>query len=126
MINHLLLVAFGGALGATARYSIALAAIRAGGGGLPIGTWVVNLAGSFLIGLAVPFVVTKTGGTEGLRLAFVIGFLGSFTTFSTFSLDTLALWEGGRPGWAIANAGGSVVLGLVFVALGLWVGRQWV
>ena len=126
VLNHLFLVAVGGALGATARYSVGLAAVRLWGAGLPVGTWVVNVAGSFLIGLAVPFVVTKTGGIEGLRVALVIGFLGSFTTFSTFSLDTLALWEGGRPGWALVNVGGSVVLGLVFVALGVWIGRQWV
>jgi CrcB protein len=126
MFNHLFLVAVGGALGATARYSVGLAAIRLGGAGLPFGTWAVNLAGSFLIGLAVPFVVTKTGGMEGLRVALVIGFLGSFTTFSTFSLDTLALWESGRPGWALVNVGLSVVFGLFFVALGLWIGRQWV
>ncbi len=63
---------------------------------------------------------------EGLRIALVIGFLGSFTTFSTFSLDTLMLWEGGRPGWALVNVGVSVIAGLAFVALGLWIGRQWV
>ena len=126
MLNNLFLVALGGALGATARYGVGLAAVRLWGSGVPAGTWAVNLAGSFLIGLAVPFVVTKTGGMEGLRAALVIGFLGSFTTFSTFSLDTVVLWEGGRPGWALANVGLSVVFGLVFAALGLWIGRQWI
>lgn len=126
VLSHLFLVAVGGALGATARYGVGLAAVRFWGGGLPVGTWAVNLAGSFLIGLVVPLVITKTGAMEGLRVALVIGFLGSFTTFSTFSLDTLALWESGRPGWALVNVGLSVVAGLAFAALGLWVGRQWV
>lgn len=126
VLSHLFLVAIGGALGAVARYSTGVLAVRLWGAGFPIGTWMVNLVGSFLIGFAVPFVLTKTGGMEGLRIALVIGFLGSFTTFSTFSLDTLLLWESGRPGWALLNAAGSVVLGLALAALGLWLGRQWV
>jgi len=120
---HFLLVAAGGALGATARYGLGLLAVRVWGAGLPIGTWAVNLLGSFLIGVALPFIVAKGGTAEGARLAVIIGFLGAFTTFSTFSLDTYVLWERGHPGWALANAGGSVVLGLGCVALGLWLGR---
>lgn len=123
MVSQFLLVAAGGALGATARHSLGLLAVRVWGAGLPVGTWTVNLLGSFLIGVALPFVVAKGGSTEAARLAVVIGFLGSFTTFSTFSLDTYALWERGHSGWALANAGGSVVLGLGCVALGLWLGR---
>ncbi len=126
MPTQFLLIAAGGALGATARYATGLLAVRLWGAGLPIGTWAVNILGSFLIGLAVPVIVAKGGASEGVRVALVVGFLGSFTTFSTFSLDTLALWDGGRPGWALANAAGSVVLGLAFAALGLWLGRQWV
>ncbi len=117
-----LIVALGGALGAVARYGVGVLALRLGGAALPLGTWAVNLAGSFLIGLAVPAVVAK--GHDALRLALVVGFLGSFTTFSAFSLDTLALWESGRPGWAVLNALGSVVLGLACAALGLWIARQ--
>lgn len=123
MLSHLFLVALGGALGAVSRYGLGLLAVRVWGAGLPVGTWAVNLIGSFLIGLALPFVVAKGGSAEAVRLAVVIGFLGSFTTFSTFSLDTYALWERGHSGWALANAGGSVVLGLGCVVLGLWLGR---
>jgi CrcB protein len=123
MASHVLLVAAGGALGAVSRYGLGLLAVRVWGTGLPIGTWAVNLLGSFLIGVALPFIVAKGASTEGVRLAFVIGFLGSFTTFSTFSLDTYALWERGHSGWALANAGGSVALGLGCVVLGLWLGR---
>ena len=117
-------VALGGAFGAAARYGVGLLAVRAWGSSLPLGTVLVNLAGSFLIGLAVPLVLTRPGASEALRLALAVGFLGAFTTFSTFSLDTLALLETGRTGWALANALGSVVLGLGCVALGVWVGRQ--
>lgn len=124
MSAQVLLVAAGGALGALGRYGIGLLAVRVWSTGLPLGTWAVNLLGSFLIGLAVPAIVAKGGAAEGMRLALVVGFLGSFTTFSTFSLDTLALWESGRPGWALLNAGGSVALGLACAALGLWLGRS--
>ena len=117
-------VALGGAFGAAVRYGVGLLAVRAWGSSLPLGTVLVNLAGSFLIGLAVPLVLTRPGASEALRLALAVGFLGAFTTFSTFSLDTLALLETGRTGWALANALGSVVLGLGCVALGVWVGRQ--
>jgi fluoride exporter len=120
------LVAVGGALGALGRYGIGVLAVRAWGAALPVGTWVINLSGSFLIGLVVPVFLAKVGLSDGLRLAVLVGFLGSFTTFSTFSLDTLALLETGRPGWALANAFGSVVLGVALAALGLWLGRQWV
>ena len=119
-------VALGGALGAVSRYGVGLIAVRAWGTNLPLGTVLVNLVGSFLMGLAVPLLLAKAGTSEALRLALAVGFLGSFTTFSTFSLDTLALLETGRPGWALANALGSVVLGLAFVALGVWIGRQFV
>lgn len=121
---NLLWVALGGAVGAVGRYGVGLLAVRWWGTALPLGTVVVNLAGSFLIGLAVPLVLGKSGAPEPLRLALAVGFLGSFTTFSTFSLDTLALFEAGRPGWALANAVGSVVLGLGCVGLGIWVGRH--
>lgn len=124
MSAQVLLVAAGGALGALGRYGIGLLAVRVWSTGLPLGTWAVNLLGSFLIGLAVPFLIAKGEAADSVRLLFVIGFIGSFTTFSTFSLDTLALWESGRPGWALLNAGGSVVLGLALVALGLWLGRS--
>ncbi|MEO1479711.1 MAG: CrcB family protein, partial [Bacteroidota bacterium] len=89
------LVALGGAGGALARYGVALASARwtATGAlaGLPVGTWVANIAGCFLIGLALPFVP----GRDPLRLLGVVGFLGGFTTFSSYSAETLALLETG-------------------------------
>ncbi|MEL6769577.1 MAG: fluoride efflux transporter CrcB [Bacteroidota bacterium] len=107
------LVALGGAGGALARYGVALASARwtATGAlaGLPVGTWVANIAGCFLIGLALPFVP----GRDPLRLLGVVGFLGGFTTFSSYSAETLALLETGRVGWALVNALGSVAVGLV-------------
>lgn len=118
-MRSFLLVAFGGALGAMARYGVALAGLRWGGEGVPWGTWVANALGCLLIGLAIPLV-----RGDDARLAILVGGLGSFTTFSTYSADTVLLWEAGRPGLAAANALGSVAVGLLFVVAGFWAGRQ--
>lgn len=115
---RLLLVALGGAVGAMARYGVGVASVRFAEAGVPIGTWVVNALGCLLIGLALPLVTD-----DRARLALVVGVLGSFTTFSTYSADTVLLWEAGERTMAVANALGSVVVGVVFVALGLTLGR---
>ncbi|MEM8600245.1 MAG: fluoride efflux transporter CrcB [Bacteroidota bacterium] len=117
------LVALGGAGGALARFGVAVASARwAGVSGLPIGTWIANIAGCFLIGLALPFV----SGRDPLRLLGVVGFLGGFTTFSSYSAETLALLETGRLGWALVNALGSVAVGLVAAWAGWTLARSFV
>lgn len=110
-----LLVALGGALGAVARYGVGLAAARAAPA-VPLGTWAVNLAGCFLVGLAGPRLLAP--GAEAGRLLLVVGFLGAFTTFSAFSAETLALLRAGRVGMAALNVAGSVALGLLLTAAG--------
>ena len=117
MIN-VLFVALGGALGASARYGLAVASLRLFGPNWPVGTWAANLLGCFLIGLAMPLVTA-----DRMRLVVVMGFLGAFTTFSTYSAETLVLWESGRVGLAVANALGSVIVGLVAVAAGMALAR---
>ena len=115
-------MAVGGALGAVARWSVGALSLR-WGVPLPVGTWIVNGAGCFLLGLAVPFALR--GEATWLRAGVSVGFLGAFTTFSTFSVDTIALWERGRLGWALVNALGSVGVGVLLAGLGLWLGRAW-
>jgi CrcB protein len=105
-------------LGALARYGVALAGLR-WGEGIPWGTWAANALGCLLIGVALPLV-----RGDDARLGLLVGFLGAFTTFSTYSADTILLWEAGRPGLAVANALGSVVVGLWLVGGGLGGGRQ--
>ena len=114
--SDFLLVALGGALGAVARYGLALGMARVVPGPFPAGTWAANLAGCFLIGLVVPFVLAP--GSGAARLLVVVGFLGAFTTFSTFSLETLSLLRLDRPGLAALNAFGSVALGFLLTAAG--------
>jgi CrcB protein len=108
----------GGALGALARYGVARAVLRLGGAAVPWATWAANLTGCLLIGVAAT-ALQRAGAAAPVQLLVLTGFLGAFTTFSTFSLDTLNLWASGQAGLALLNAGGSVVLGLLFVWLGV-------
>ena len=117
-MRSVLLVAAGGAVGAVARYALAVALAHAPGAA-PWGTWAANALGCLLIGLALPLV-----RGDDARLALLVGVLGAFTTFSTYSAETVLLWEAGRRGLAVANAAGSVAVGLACVAVGLVVGRH--
>ena len=109
-------VAIGGALGAVLRYLVALAVTW------PMGTLLVNVLGSFLIGLAFTL-LTPERGLDRFAPFLMIGVLGGFTTYSTFSLDTLRLIEQGQTGAALAYAGGTLVACLAACALGLWLAR---
>ena len=121
-MTNVLFVALGGALGALARYAVSVAMVRWGAEPLPLATWTVNLLGCVLIGLGVAL-LERTSVPEASRLFFITGFLGSFTTFSTYSLETVALWQSGAIGLAALNAVGSVVGGLLGVGLGMALGR---
>lgn len=96
MLSHLILVAFGGALGASARYLTNLAALRLAGPNFPWGTLTVNIVGSFVMGVFIAYLARRAGGTSAeLRSFIATGFLGGFTTFSAFSLDFASMWERG-------------------------------
>jgi CrcB protein len=121
MITSLLQVAAGGALGAGARYLVNVATMRALGPGFPWATIVVNVAGSFLMGMLVVW-LARRGGT-GWAPFLMTGVLGGFTTFSAFSLDVATLWERGEAGLAAAYALGSVVLSVGALFAALWLMR---
>ena len=113
-------VGIGGALGSVARYAVSLGAARWLGAAFPWGTLIVNVAGSFAIGLLAALVTADgrpTLGTDA-RAFVMIGILGGFTTFSSFSLETLNLARAGAVSAAAANAGLSLVLSLAAVWLG--------
>ena len=118
----LLCIAAGGALGAVLRYGASVAALSVLGRGFPWGTLAVNLLGSFLIGLLWALFQTVRVG-EYVQELLVIGLLGAFTTFSTFSIENVHLLRT-RP-WPVAA--GNVVLslagGLLLVWAGMGVGR---
>lgn len=119
-MQSFLLVALGGALGASARYGVGRWIVEQGHTGLPWGTWVVNLLGCFLIGLALPFLAQESH--KG-HLLLLVGFLGAFTTFSTFSMDTLMLIGNGKSAAAVFNIAGTVILGFGLVWLGVQIAR---
>jgi len=117
-------IAIGGALGSVARYACSELSVHLFGAAFPWGTLAVNVLGSFVIGLFASF--TGPGGAWAApldaRLFVTVGICGGFTTFSSFSLQTLAMFRSGDTGLAIANIGGSVILCLASVWLGHAVG----
>ena len=114
-----LAVALGGAIGTVARYLLALAAAPISAS-LPWGTIAINIAGSFLIGLVGTLTLAqgRYPMPETARLFVMVGFCGGFTTFSSFSLQTLDLLRAGAIGRAALNIAASVLLCLAAVALG--------
>ena len=121
-MTRFLIVAAGGALGAVARYGVGRLLPA---GGWPWATLTVNVAGGLLMGLLAGWLAFR-GGVHGesIRLFAAVGVLGGFTTFSAFSLETLALWRDGAPALALANVGLNLVLGLAACGLGLLFGRS--
>lgn len=119
----IVVVGFGAALGGIMRLLVTtLVVARAGAGAAPIATFGINVVGSLAIGVVVGAVESRAGLSPLWRLFFATGILGGFTTFSTFSLDALAL---GAPGAfsAMAYVGASVVVGIALAYAGLAVGR---
>ncbi len=119
---QLMAVAIGGALGAVARWSLTGWVHATLGASFPTGTLIVNVTGSLALGV-VASIADASVSTEVLRSAIAIGFLGAFTTFSTFSLEAVRLIQDGEPERALAYIGVSVVLGLLAVWAGLEGGR---
>ena len=113
-------VALGGALGSVARFAVSLGALRWLGTGFPWGTLLVNVAGSFAIGLLAALVAADGRPLLGAdaRAFLLVGVLGGFTTFSSFSLETLELARVGALGAASLN----VALSLVLCLAGAWLG----
>lgn len=113
-----LIVFLGAGIGGMARHAVNTAAARILGYGFPWGTLTVNILGSIIMGLLTEFFVVRTGLPQEVRLFMTTGLLGGFTTFSTFSLDTVTLWERGQ--WGLAT--GYVMTSLVVSAVGLFLG----
>jgi CrcB protein len=115
-------VAVAGALGALARYGVG-AAINHRFTNFPWGTLVVNITGSSLLGLLFVVLTERSTASAALRSALTIGFVGAYTTFSTFSFETVRLLEDGALGYAAWNVLASVMIGLGAAWLGIATGR---
>ena len=122
MMMTLMQVALGGAIGAAGRYLVGVAATRVMGLGFPWGTLTVNVAGSFLMGVLVVSLAHK----DATRLApfLMTGVLGGFTTFSSFSLETMRLWQNGMhlTGLLYILLNNMISIGLCY--LGYWAGKS--
>ena len=116
-------VGVAGALGALARYGIASYVAARHPGPFPLGTFLINVAGSFVLGLLFGALVEREALSPALRVSLTVGFLGAFTTFSTFTLETFRLVEDGALGAALAYVAASLAVGLLAVWLGVAVGR---
>ncbi|TQV73551.1 fluoride efflux transporter CrcB [Exilibacterium tricleocarpae] len=118
---HWLAVALGGALGALGRYAVTSYAYPIMENRFPLGTLIVNVLGSFLIGVCYVVIIEKGLVSPEWRHLLMAGFLGAFTTFSTFSLDALNLWQNGHALTALTYIAASVITCLAAVALAVHV-----
>ena len=123
-MQQLLAIAGGGALGAIFRFGLSNSVHRLLGRDFPYGTLVVNTVGSLFMGLCFVLLVERMAVSAEWRSAILVGLLGAFTTFSTFSFETLALFNAGAPIKALVNIMMSVMLCLLATWLGMTLGRQ--
>ena len=122
-MQEFILITVGAALGANARYWVATWVAERYGATFPWSTLLINVSGSLLIGLAPAVLGQRMITDPAYRLLVVTGFLGAYTTFSTFSYETLALAQRGDYLHAALNAAGSVALGLLATFVGILLGR---
>ena len=123
-MKQILAIALGGSLGAVLRYGVANGVHGLLGRDFPYGTLVVNVSGSLLMGLLYVLLVERLALSPEWRAALLIGVLGAFTTFSSFSMETFALFEEGARMKALLNVLLSVTLCLAAVWLGVLAGRR--
>jgi CrcB protein len=119
-----LIVFLGAGLGGALRHGVNVGAARLFGYGFPVGTFLVNVIGSFAMGLLAGFFVYKAGIPQHVRLFLTTGILGGFTTFSTFSLDAALLIERHSLGMALGYVVGSVAAAIAALFFGLAVFRS--
>jgi CrcB protein len=116
-LERYLMVVLGGASGSLVRYLVASAVMNRVGTRFPVGTVLINITGSFLIGLLMT-IFTRYQSHPNLRLLLVVGFLGGYTTFSSFEWETLGLIQSGSRWLGLVNVAGSVLMGYIAVWLG--------
>ena len=123
-MNGLLYVALGGALGASGRHLLGIGMLKTFGPDYPYGTMAANVIGGFLMGMLAGWLALKVSGGENLKLFLGVGLLGGFTTFSAFSLDAVLMYEKKAYGALIGYVGGSVILSIGALMIGLILARK--
>ena len=122
-MQMILAIGLGGALGAILRHFMAGAITRWFGTGFPLGIMLVNILGSFLMGFLITALATRFEASPEMRGFIAVGLLGGFTTFSTFSLETVLLIERGELMQAALYILGSVFLAVAGLMAGMWLAR---
>jgi fluoride exporter len=122
-MKYLIFIAIGGASGTVSRYLLANWVHGLWEGKLPMGTLLVNVLGSFAIGIVYVMVVERQLIHADWRGVLMVGFLGAFTTFSTFSLETITLFEAGHSVHALAYMFGSAILCVVVAGVAMQLTR---
>ena len=117
-----LVIGIGGFLGANTRYLVAGWAARRFGATFPYGTFIINISGSFILGFFMAFLRDRAFIHPNYRLFFAIGFLGAYTTFSTFTYESLRLLQDGSILLGFTNILASIIIGLVGVFIGFMLG----
>ncbi len=117
-MDRYIMVMLGGATGSLTRYVLGTAIMGRVGGRFPVGTVVINITGSFLIGLLMTLFTERLDPHPNVRLLLVTGFLGGYTTFSSFEWETLGLVQDGSQWLGLVNVVGSVLFGYIAVWLG--------
>jgi len=123
-MTQIIAIAAGGALGALLRYWTSTAMHSRLGNAFPYGTLTVNILGSLLMGFLYIWLTDRLASGPATRAFLIIGLLGAFTTFSTFSMETLNLVESGHPGKALANVFISVTVCFAAASAGVFAARQ--
>lgn len=118
-------IAAAGAVGTLARFSIAAAVQNYSGAKFPWGTLAVNIIGCFLFGLVFILAEERNIIPAQVKVIVLTGFMGAFTTFSTFGFETTALIHSGDWGYAILNIVGQNLAGIVAVTMGIFLARSW-
>jgi fluoride exporter len=118
-----LVISLGAILGANCRYWLGGWAVQQFGAAFPYGNLIINLSGSFLLGLFMTLVTDRFLVDPQWRLLVAIGFLGSYTTFSSYTYESVSLMLSGQYGAGLLNLFGSSLLGGLAVLLGIWLGR---
>lgn len=121
---HWITIGIAGALGALARYSLTGMTHRMTAMEFPVGTLVVNTVGCLVFGILTPILAERAHIPAHYRTGIIVGFLGSFTTFSTFGFDTVDFIQGGQWAKASLNVGASLLLGVGAVMTGLWLASR--
>ena len=120
---HWFAVAVGGALGSIARYALSTWIFDVSSHKFPYATLAVNVLGSFFMGVLFVIIIEKAALPTEMRSLLMIGFIGAFTTFSTFSLDALGLWQNGQIFMSVVYMLATVILCLFAISSAIWLTR---